>query len=67
MFLSHFGFRFFTKNVLLWCLMSVCVNKKIVQFFVCFVIDIYDFFLHMVHEKQYKNTNSKLKVPTFLE
>jgi len=32
------------KGVLLWCLMGVCVDKKIVQiFFGCFVIDIYDF------------------------
>ncbi len=41
-FLSHFGFRFFVKGVLLWCLMGVCVDKKIVQIFVCFVTDIYD-------------------------
>jgi hypothetical protein len=32
------------KGVLLWCLMGVCVDKKIVQIFVCLVIDIYDFF-----------------------
>jgi hypothetical protein len=30
------------KGVLLWCLMGVCVDKKIVQIFVCFVTDIYD-------------------------
>ncbi len=59
--------RFFMKNVLLWCLMGVCVNKKIVQIFVCLVIDIYDFFLHMAHEKQCKNSNSSHKVPTFWE
>jgi hypothetical protein len=35
------------KGVLLWCLMGVCVDIKIIQFFVCLVIDIYDFFLHM--------------------
>jgi hypothetical protein len=33
------------KGVLLWCLMVVCVDKKIVQFFVCLVINIYDLFL----------------------
>jgi hypothetical protein len=27
---------------------GVCVNKKIVQIFVCLVIDIYDFFLQIV-------------------
>jgi hypothetical protein len=32
------------KGVLLWCLTSVCVDKKIVQIFICHVIDIYDFF-----------------------
>ncbi len=31
------------KGVLLWCLMGVCVDKKIVQIFGCLVIDIYDF------------------------
>jgi hypothetical protein len=44
LFLSHFWFRFFVKGVLLWCLTCVCVDKKIVQFFVYLVIDIYDFF-----------------------
>jgi hypothetical protein len=34
--------------------MGVSVHKKIVQFFFCLVIDIYDFFLHMVHEKNVK-------------
>jgi hypothetical protein len=33
------------KDVLLWCLMGVCVNKKIVQILFCFVIDIYECFL----------------------
>jgi hypothetical protein len=32
------------KDILLFCLMSVCVDKKTVQIFVCLVIDIYDFF-----------------------
>jgi hypothetical protein len=36
------------KGVLLWCLMGVHVDKKIIQFFFCLVIDIYDFFLHMI-------------------
>jgi hypothetical protein len=31
------------KGFLLWCLMGVCVDKKIVQIFVCLVIDICDF------------------------
>jgi hypothetical protein len=39
------------KSVLLWCLMGVHVDKKSVQIFFCLVIDIYDFFLRMVHEK----------------
>ncbi len=43
-FLSHFGFRFSMKGVLLWCLMDVHVDKKIVQIFFCLVIDVYDFF-----------------------
>jgi hypothetical protein len=34
--------------------MGVCVDKKIIQILFCFVIDIYDFFLHMVHEKNEK-------------
>jgi hypothetical protein len=34
--------------------MGVHVDKKIVQIFFCLVIDIYDFFLHMVHEKDLK-------------
>jgi hypothetical protein len=42
------------KGVLSWCLMGVCVDKKIVQIFVCIFIDIYDFFSHMVHEKNIK-------------
>jgi hypothetical protein len=63
--LSHFGFRFFIKDVLLWCLMSVCVNKKIVPNFFCLVIDIYEKKLHMVHEKNVKIQNSHHKVPTF--
>ncbi len=53
-FLLHFGFRFFLKDVLLWCLMSVCVNKKIVPKNICLVIDIYEKKLHMVHEKKVK-------------
>jgi hypothetical protein len=32
------------KNVLLWCLMVVHVDKNFVQFFLGFVIDIYEFF-----------------------
>jgi hypothetical protein len=32
------------KDVFLWCLMGVCVDKKIVQIFVCLVINIYDYF-----------------------
>jgi len=39
------------KGALLWCLMGVRADKKIVQTLVYFVIDIYDFFWHMVHEK----------------
>jgi hypothetical protein len=31
--------------------MGVHVDKKIIQFFFGLVIDIYGFFLHMVHEK----------------
>jgi hypothetical protein len=50
----YLWFRFSMKGVLLWCLMGVSVNKKIIQFFFCLVIDIYDFFLHMVHEKNVK-------------
>jgi hypothetical protein len=42
------------KDVLLWCLMGVHVDKKIIQFFFGLVIDIYDLFLHMVHEKNEK-------------
>ncbi len=42
-FLSHFGFRFSIKGVLLWCLMDVRVDKKIIQNFLCLVIVIYDF------------------------
>jgi hypothetical protein len=38
------------KGVLLWYLKGVHVDKKIVQFLFCLVIDIYVFF-HMVHEK----------------
>jgi hypothetical protein len=34
--------------------MGVCVKKKKFQVFGCLVIDIYDFFLHMVHEKNVK-------------
>jgi hypothetical protein len=49
--LSHFEFRFFMKGTLLWCLMGVRADKKIIQTLVCFVIDIYEFFWHMVHEK----------------
>jgi hypothetical protein len=36
------------KGVLLWCLMGVCVDKKIVEIF---VINIYDLKKYMVHEK----------------
>jgi len=32
-FLSHFGFKFFMKGVLLGCLMGVHVDKKIIQSF----------------------------------
>jgi hypothetical protein len=32
------------KNVLLWCFMGVCVDKRINQNFICLLIDIYDFF-----------------------
>jgi hypothetical protein len=32
------------KDVLLWCLMGVRVDKKIIQLFFCLVIDIYDLF-----------------------
>jgi hypothetical protein len=42
------------KGVLLWCLVGVHVDKKIVQIFVCLIIDIYESFLHMVHEKNVK-------------
>jgi hypothetical protein len=34
--------------------MGVCVDKKIDQKKICLVIDIYDFLLHMVHEKNVK-------------
>jgi hypothetical protein len=35
------------KGILLWCLTSVCVDKKIVQIFVYLIIDIYEnFFTH---------------------
>jgi hypothetical protein len=51
LFLSYLGFRFSIKGVLLWCLMGVCVDKEIVQIFVC-LVDIYDFFLHMIHVKK---------------
>jgi hypothetical protein len=34
------------KSVLLWCLMDVRVDKKIVQKIVYFVIDIYAFFAY---------------------
>jgi hypothetical protein len=34
--------------------MGVHVDKKIIQFFFGFVIDIYDPFLHVVHEKNEK-------------
>jgi hypothetical protein len=44
LFLSHFGFKFSMKGVLLWCLTGVCVDKK--KFQICLVIDIYDFFTH---------------------
>jgi hypothetical protein len=37
--------------------MGVCVDKKTIQIFVHIFIDIYDFFLHMVHEKKCKKTN----------
>jgi hypothetical protein len=60
-FWSRFGFRFSMKGVLLWCLMGVCVDKKIVQFLFCFVIDIYEFFLHMIHEKNVKIQINKWK------
>ncbi len=41
------------------------MDRTIVQIFFCFGIDIYDFVLHMVHEKKCKNENHK--VPTFWE
>jgi hypothetical protein len=47
--------------------MGVHMNKKIIQIFFRVVIDIYDSFLHMVHEKNVKNANSSNKVPTFWE
>jgi len=34
--------------------MDVHVDKKIIQIFFCLVIDIYDFVLHMLHEKKVK-------------
>ncbi len=37
------------------------------QSFVCLVIDISDFFLHVARAKQCKNTNSIHMVPTFWE
>ncbi len=43
LFLSHFGFRFSMKGVLLWCLMGVHVDKKNFQIFFGFLIGIYDF------------------------
>jgi len=55
--LSHFGFRFSMKDILLFCLMSVCVDKKIVHIFVCLVIDIYDFFCTW-----YMKKNVKIKI-----
>jgi hypothetical protein len=39
------GFRFSIKDVLLWCLMGVSVDKKIIQISF-FLINIYDFFAH---------------------
>jgi hypothetical protein len=42
------------KGVLLWCLVGVHVDKKSVQIFFCLFIDIYEFVLHMVHEKNVK-------------
>jgi hypothetical protein len=51
------------KDVLLWCLMGVRMDKKIIQFFFGLVIDIYDLFL--THGQNEKNTNSSHKVPTF--
>jgi hypothetical protein len=34
------------KGVLLWCLMDVCVDKKIVQIFICFVMIFMIFFAY---------------------
>jgi len=47
--------------------MGVHVNQKIIQIFFGLVTDIYDFPLHMVHEKNVKNANSSNKVSTFWE
>ncbi len=54
LFLSHFGFRFSMKGVLLWCLMGVRVHKKIVQFFFVLVLIFMKKHLHMVDEKNVK-------------
>jgi hypothetical protein len=44
------------KDVLLWCLMGVRVDKKIIQIFFFLLIDIYDFFYtwSMKKMKKYK-------------
>jgi hypothetical protein len=42
------------KGVLICYLMGVHVDRKIIQKKICLGIDIYDLFLHMVHEKNVK-------------
>jgi hypothetical protein len=55
------------KGVLLLWLMSVCVDKKLFKFLFVLLLIIVIFFMHMVHEKQCKNTNLSHNVLTFWE
>jgi hypothetical protein len=67
LFLLHFGFTFSMKGVCCYDVWWVYVWIKQSFNFFCLGIDIYDSFLHMVHEKKCKNANSSHKVPIFLE
>jgi hypothetical protein len=55
------------KGVLLCCLMGVCVDRTIVQFFFVLVLIFMIFFCTWSMKKKYKNANSSHKVPTFWE
>ncbi len=66
LFLSHFGFEFSMKGVLLWCLMGVCVDKTIVQIFFVLVL-IFMILFCTWSMKKCKIANSSHKVPNFLE